>query len=296
MMYGITFRGRHSQEFGVAVKTKLRPASPPVRTQEETASFCDGAVDYSNQNGRLYYDDKFMELEFTVPRPELRLTQKAVSKIVSWLSGWYGEMIFDDMPYIIWDARPIDLSEVAIELYRVGKVTVQFRCKPFNRLKYSSLGIPLDSDFLLDSNIALGYGEDSVSSIEIAVDGDHDTDAVGEITYHYIGDAPVRPQLKIEGAFKKIDLNGCCLEYQGEKEHETLLIDCETWKTYAGDSNEDITALMDGDYPELLPGDNVITLTGEERLSVTVSIVCYPRYLYGDVGFYEEETENDSCL
>lgn len=286
MMYGITFRGRHSREFGLVVKSKSRPAAPPVRTQEDTASLRDGAVDYSMQGGRLYYDDKFLELELTVPRKELQLTQKAVSKIVSWLTGWYGEMVFDDMPHVIWIARPVDLSEVGIELYRVGKVTVQFRCKPFNRLKYSTTGIPLDSDLSLDFDVPLDYGEDAYHNLE-----------AGEntIAYSYIGDAPVAPKLIIFGSGVtqlKFTLNGYELQYIGSIPFDTMTIDCETWRTYADEL--DITQSMSGDYGELTPGENALTITTDRNAEL--AIVCYPHFMYGDVGFEQEEETYDSSL
>ena len=61
-MYGIRYRGVHSRDLGLITKTKTRPAAPPVRTTEETILYRDGNLDYSEQGGRLFYDDKIMQL------------------------------------------------------------------------------------------------------------------------------------------------------------------------------------------------------------------------------------------
>lgn len=274
-MYGITYRGRHSREFGVIVQTRTRPACPPVRTAEETAPYRDGALDYSRQGGRLFYDDKIMELDLIIPRSELRLTHRAVSKLVGWLSGWYGELIFDDMPLVIWEARPIDLSDVSVELYRVGKVTVQFRCRPFNRLMFQSTGVPLDSGLPLDSDVILDYGADSVFQLES-----------GEqtVTYHYDGDAETSPVFRVAGSGLgrlALTLGGRTLTFNhGFTELE---IDCGNWRTKSG--GNDVTDQMAGDYPELSPGDNEITVDIDGPGTLTVE--CWPMYMYGDTGLDE---------
>lgn len=158
MRHGITFRGKHSNDIGVIVKTVGRPFSPPVKQIDEEVQYRDGNIDLSETGGRLYYEDKVLELEFQMICPDNIALQRSASKLVNWLSGGYGELIFDDMPTVKWIAKPVDLDDMKIELYKNSKATVQFRCRPFNDWRYNSSGIPLDSDIILDCDLPIGMG------------------------------------------------------------------------------------------------------------------------------------------
>lgn len=131
MRHGITFRGKHSNDIGVIVKTVGRPFSPPVKQIDEEVQYRDGNIDLSETGGRLYFEDKVLELEFQMICPDNIALQRSASKLVNWLSGGYGELIFDDMPTVKWIAKPVDLDDMKIELYKNSKATVQFRCRPF---------------------------------------------------------------------------------------------------------------------------------------------------------------------
>mgnify|MGYP001526253652 FL=1 len=54
MRHGITFRGKHSNDVGVIVKTVGRPIIAPVRQIDEEVPYRDGNVDCSETGGRLY--------------------------------------------------------------------------------------------------------------------------------------------------------------------------------------------------------------------------------------------------
>lgn len=296
--HGMTFRGRHCTEFGIVVKTKSRPAAPPVRTVEETVPFRDGAVDCSRQGGRLYYEDKLLELEVTIPRTATAKTQEAVSEVVAWLygsDGWYGDLIFDDMPYIIWEARPLELSEVAMELSRIGRVTVQFRCRPFNKLRYQSTGILLEDMLPLGATVRLEYGADAEMEFSNLAEKNPDP-----VAYAYIGSAPVAPMITVCGNptiddSVAVRVNDRSVTYnmdlQGaEKSFVCWKIDCETWRSYVvaeDGSTAEMTRYVSGEYPELRPGENWVSVTtpGTSVDVVRVEICCEPRFLYGDVGF-----------
>ena len=86
-MYGVRFRNTHSRDVGLLAKTGKRPAAPPVRTVEETILYRDGNLDYSEQGGRLFYDDKLVEVEFTAIAKELSDTDRLIAAAVKWLSG-----------------------------------------------------------------------------------------------------------------------------------------------------------------------------------------------------------------
>lgn len=285
-MYGIRFRGVHSRELGLVSKTKTRPAAPPVRTTEETILYRDGNLDYSEQGGRLFYDDKIVEVEFVAIEDELRDTNLLISKVVRWLCGSWGDLIFDDMPLVKWRAKPISLSEVSTELYRVGRFTVQFRCRPFNNLLFGSLGAELDSFIPLDTRIPLDWGAGNV----------FDMDSVGTYTFKHtnLGDVAARPKIIIVGDTDTgshtitIEINGTgftlkfpsAFPLNGGK---TVVVDCEECIVMCGE--RDITAYLAAsdtdypDFPELQPGENTITvdtqITGQLQLDYNMP------YLYG---------------
>lgn len=275
MMYGFTYRGRHSSEFGLLMNTKDRPVMPPMRKEKATAMYRDGDVDYSNSGGRIYYDDRIVKLTLTVIKPELRQTHDTVSKIVSWLSGWYDELIFDDMPYTVWLARPEDLGSIEASLHRIGKFTVQFRCKPFNRDILDFAPVKVGAKVPIGRMIPINYQCDTEISFE---------SGAKEISFNNVGDAPTYPIINIS-ALKdsyissiQIELNGCMLAYK--KIFSEISFDCFFWRAMSG--GEEVTSAVSGDYPELIPGENKITITASDSGKLTIN--GYPQYLYGAGG------------
>ena len=156
-MTGFTYRGLHSiRDIGIVFKTESRPILPPPRILNETVPYRDGSIDYSMQNGRIYYDDKIMELQISIVGRNLKTLHEKISKVVSWLAGGYGELIFDDMPLTVWHAMPVNLNAIAPELAKVGKTVVQFRCKPFNTTIIDSLGVFLGDSVPLGERYFFG--------------------------------------------------------------------------------------------------------------------------------------------
>ncbi len=290
-MYGIRYRGVHSRDLGLITKTKTRPAAPPVRTTEETILYRDGNLDYSEQGGRLFYDDKIVEIEFVAAEKELIDTNLLISRAVRWLCGSWDDLIFDDMPLVKWRARPISLSEISTELYRLGRFTVQFRCRPFNTLIYSSLGITLDSLIPLDSKIPLDLGGTS----------SFDMDKIGRYTFKHIniGDVSARPKINIIGETDsgthtitvKINGTGFTLKFPSGfplSNGKTAVVDCEECAVTCG--GDDITSYLvssDTDFsefPELQPGENAITV--DTQITGQLQFDYATPYFYGsnDIG------------
>lgn len=285
-MYGIRYRGTHSKEFGLITRTKTRPASPPVRTVEETILYRDGNLDYSEQGGRLFYDDKLLEIEFVASEKDLIDTNLLISKVVRWLSGTWDDLIFDDMPTVKWRAKPIDISNISIELYRAGKFSVQFRCRPFNNLMFDSLGLELDSYVTLESLIPLDWG--SGNSFEM--------DKTGSYTFQHtnLGDVSARPKINIIGQTDRgnhtinIKINGIGFALKFPTTYplidgKTAVVDCEECIVTCGD--DDITSFLIAsnaefpEFPELVPGANKIEV--ETQIIGTLQVEYDMPYLYG---------------
>lgn len=291
-MYGVRFRNTHSRDVGLLAKTGKRPAAPPVRTVEETILYRDGNLDYSEQGGRLFYDDKLVEVEFTAIAKELSDTDRLIAAAVKWLSGGWGELIFDDMPLVKWLAKPIDLSDISFSLYRIGKFTVQFRCRPFNHLLFDSLGLPLDSPVPLDSGIPLDWGKENTYLMP----------EVGTYTFYHnnLGDVAARPKIHIVGQEDSgshrisvlINGDGFTLQFPSGSllsGGQTATVDCEECTVTKGGA--DITGYLVSsstdfpDFPELKPGKNTITvntqITGQLKIDYEMPYLYAPYDLGG---------------
>lgn len=279
MATGFTFRGKHSgRDIGVTVRTVSRPVLPRQKEVTEDIPYMDSVLEYTDAGGRAYYQDKVLEIEISVVEDDLKTLQKKISKVASWLNGGFGHLIFDDMPYICWIALPVDVDGIAPELARVGKTIVQFRCRPFNELIFSSDGIPLDCDIPLDSDIKIGFGEENEADL---------TNGENIITLDYIGTAPVRAVLHFEGAFSAVSvaLEEKQLTFHPPSPVTLLDIDCATYTCICG--AVDMTKYSDGEYPELHAGENELHITciGSGTLRLKYNY----KYLYGDEGFDEAD-------
>lgn len=265
MMHGVTFRGVHSSEIGVIVKTVGRPITPPVRQEDEEVPHRDGSVDVSEAGGRLYYDDKILELEFSLIGKNSTNLQSRVTKFINWLSGGYSELIFDDMPYVVWLSKPLELDKLAIERFKHSKVSVQFRCRPFNKFLYSSQGIPLGSDIPLGSKIPIGWGDENYISFD-------EGESIHNL--YYEGSAVVRPKIDIfldEGTtWCRVDVGGSEIYIKNDGENR-YIIDCENGYMPNG---------VSGEFSELSPGDNEIKISADG--CGTVFFDYRHNFLYGE--------------
>lgn len=284
-MMGVTFRDKHSaRDIGVIVKTAARPIMPPPRIVEESVPYVDGSIDFSELGGRVFYDDKIVELEISIVNKNLPSLHEKISKVAEWIVGGYGELIFDDMPYTVWLAKPVNTSSIVPELQKVGKTTVQFRCRPFNRFLFSSLGIPLDSDVRLDDDIPIGYGDESVVQLK---------PGMNSVMYDYIGTAPVKAQIRITGTtaggitIYNESRPGKAISYQHP--FKELFVDSENWICIADD--KEVTEKVSGDYEvlELSPGINNINIMFTGAGEAELQFEFFAKYFYKDKGF----TKND---
>lgn len=276
-MYGIKYRGIHSGDLGLIAKTKTRPAAPPVRTTEETVAYRDGSLDYSEHGGRLFYDDKVLEVTFTAIEPNLIDTNALLSKAVKWLCGGFGDLIFDDMPETVWKAKPIDLSEISYQMYRIGSFDVQFRCKPFNSSRVDSTPVRLSSAIPINTPVALNHGVDNLYTIS----------STGKYTYKHNnpGDVAVRPKIHITGTGDngnhtidiKINGRGFVIKFPASFpmiNNKTVTVDCEECVLTCG-GNDVTSYLVNSDtalseFPEIEPGENTIVVNTQITGSILI--------------------------
>lgn len=273
-MTGFTYRGLHSiRDIGIIFKTVARPPCPPPRIKNETIPYRDGSIDYSDEHGRIYYDDKVLELELSIVDKGIIPLHEKITKVVSWLAGGYSDLIFDDMPLTVWNAMPVSLDAIAPELARVGKTTVQFRCTPFNNAMFDSGGPVLGSDILLNSDIPIGFGEE----IEFDLQSGQNT-----LDFSYIGTAYSSPQLYFTDTTATtvtVTCNGKTISYDGDI--DGLVIDCKRYSCLYNET--DVSSNAAGDYFEFSPGQsNQIKITC--NAAAHVEVIYELSFFYGVTG------------
>lgn len=265
---GFMYKGKHSgRDIGVFTTVRERPFMAPPKTNfNEDVPYMDGSLDYSQTGGRVFYQDKILEVDFDLKQSDARERNRTIERFTAWLAGGEGELILDDMPFVKWLAYPVNAGDIQISLNRLGKCTIEFRCKPFNDFIYSTgEGIPLDSDFELDSDIPIGWGDE----YEIE-------NGVNHITVPNDGSAYVRPVIVVTGNFSGIAITMGEKSLSYNKSFSEIEIDCEAFGVFEDD--EDVTDNSEGEFFELAPGDNEITITADGRGTVLFDFS--PNYFY----------------
>ncbi len=265
---GFMYKGKHSwRDIGVITTVRSRPfLAPPKTNFNEEIPYMDGSIDYSQTGGRVFYKDKVLEVDFAIKQSDTRVRNKTIERFASWLAGGKGELILDDMPLVKWTAYPINTDDMQILLNRLGKCTVEFRCEPFNGFIYSTgEGIPLDSDFELDSDIPIGWGEE----YEIS-------DGINKITIPNDGSVYARPTIEFTGDFNSVSVTLGENTISYNVPFTNIEIDCDCFAVFEGET--EVTDRSSGDFIELAPGDNEVIITAIGRGSVCFDF--NPKYFY----------------
>lgn len=266
MMYGgFTYQGKHSyDDFGLIVKTVDRPLLAPQKTvQADRAN--DGQGDYTaaNSRGRAFFDNKTLKVECSYKTTaEYRNLQAMTARVAAWLAntgGGYSPLIFDDMPVIVWSAKPANGIPVEFQFESAGSFQLTFDCEPFNHYVFDSANIPLDADIPLDSSFQLG------GPIDLGRD----------ITY-FNTSAPCAPVLHIlgSGSGLSVSCNGCTITYDNAWSGE-FVVDCQTQTAWLNNNLVEV----EGVFFEFLGGDNPLQIT---EAAGTVEAVYPYNVFYGE--------------
>lgn len=163
-MYGLTFNGRHSSEFGLVMFSRNRPILPEPKIVAEDLPGVDGEYDFSavNPDGEVKYKPRMQDIDFTLKeRNPTRLRVKA-NQIAAWLACGEQILIFDDEPdkfYLAMVANKLDLDN---QILSIKKFTVHFKCRP---VKY---GINFEGNNVWDT---FNFEEDALQESEFDVAG-----------------------------------------------------------------------------------------------------------------------------
>lgn len=114
---GFSFRGTHSNKFGITAYTKSRPIVPERKSYMYEVSHRDGSYDFSSANeyGHAMYKDRTFSMVLQISAPNIMELQKKLGKIAVWLMG-EGELIFDDLPECVWNAKCITSIDYAPDI------------------------------------------------------------------------------------------------------------------------------------------------------------------------------------
>jgi phage-related protein len=266
---GLTYRGKHSlRDFGMQTKITDLPITPPKKTDyEEDIPYRDGSIDFSESGGRVFYNDKTIEVEFYLICNDTAQRNKTIEQFVTWINGGKGELILDDMPFTKWIASPITVEDMTIMLQRAGKTVVAFRCEPFNQFLYDTQGIPLGADIPLGTEIEIGWPINHIYEI---------ANGTNTFKLNNAGNAAVRPKIVFSGNFTSVSFTcgGNTIKYN----HKTtqFTIDCELFSCFEGNTNT--SEYSNGDYVEIGQGENEITI--QSNGTGTVEIIYNPLFYY----------------
>lgn len=128
---GFTFKNIHSDTMGVVTAVASNPLLPAVKTVTYSPQFMDGTLDYSEMNGRLYYEDKIIQIAVKVKAASFLALVEKCSAIAAWLQG-SGDLQLDECPGKTYKAKvQSSIDFVPQILGHYAELTVQFRVPPF---------------------------------------------------------------------------------------------------------------------------------------------------------------------
>lgn len=265
MRAGFSFKGQHSNAFGWTVKTNDRPVRPETKETTYNPTNADGEHSFAkvNPQGHEYYEDKVFQIEINVSASSLSDLQRQIIKLSRWIMG-EGELIFDDTPFVRWTARIIDTVQYMPENDGTkAKFIVKYRVKPFSELVFDTIDGPcIDDEIELNSDLPLNIGEFFTFT------------GAGSYIVKNIGDVPVKPLITVTGVTKS-----CSIECNGFKltVPKNAVIDCERYIVMDLFGNS-LMSQISGDFFELAEGDNVMTITSDENINVTMQY--QPKYIH----------------
>lgn len=278
MKTGFTFKGRHSDEFGLVMKTSSRPIHPEMKSYTYDSPLTDGVYDFSSANsyGREFYQNRIFTLIMQVYADDLTELQRKISRISVWLTG-RGELIFDDTPFVKWNAAVLNSIDYAPERYgRKAILSVSFDVKPFSECIFDTssgpaldMALSLDKAMPLDMNTALTFSTNTINVINCGTWYVRPT-LIFDVS-EYSGSFT---SLSVECGSKKLSIGGVSSSYNLEK----IIIDLEK-QTVRDGKGTSLMAYFGGEFFELAPGVNTIHSAGNIAPFKT-QVIYTPEFMY----------------
>lgn len=276
MKTGFTFKGKHTKDMGVSVATKSRPILPSIRRLTFEPSSGDGVIDLSSHNelGRPLYNERIFSVTMLVIAPNIVSLQNKLASVVSWLAG-SGELVFDDIPGVVWDVSRTEQIDYAPELQgRKALLSVAFHASAFSRAPFTAAeGPAIGMDIPIGAKIPIGISQ----TVSITAES-----RSGTMVIHNVGTASVRPVITVnitgEGSAASMSVSKgskkvsvyCALD------SSEIIMDLEHGKFM---NNGKQTALTEFSLFELEPGKNEISYALVPKGS-TITVSYTPKFLY----------------
>lgn len=230
-----TFNGKHSfADMGLCTSLVSRPLFAEPKTAYEDLPATDGELDFSllNPRGRLCFKPRIIELEchFSSDIESTADYYEKMSSIASWLAvGEKKTLIFDDEPNAVYYATAANLFNTERITDYSGTFPLVFRCDPFKYRACESVSEGGASVKCQNDGYYCGF--------TLCINGK--TDSGYKIESNRFPDKI----LSIGGSFS-----------------DTVVVNTDKMTvTHGGVS---ILSKCDGDFFELAPGANKITVTG----------------------------------
>ncbi|MFT9056805.1 MAG: distal tail protein Dit [Ethanoligenens sp.] len=260
-LYGFTFKGQNSLDFGLYLKSDNRQLLPDVSRQTVQIPGRAGTIDF----GIDTYAEKQITVELTLPyMHNMEDLMQNTSKIAAWLydDGQYYDLIFDDQPDRKYQAKVASKLDNSPDQYLTVLTTVFICNPPFAFLLSNLPTTPEDATARAEWN-TMQLDDAGLQYIQtLSADGDMRLTVGGTL--------PVACTIKLIGYIPA----GLTLTYSGQTWGYTQLLeydgirsdtDAETsWRM-----SDDANLFGSVDYPNghddyfiLQPGQNTIHIAG----------------------------------
>lgn len=278
MKTGFTFKGRHSDEFGLVMKTSSRPILPEMKSYTYESPLMDGVYDFSaaNSYGREFYRNRSFTLIMQVYAENLAELQHKISHISVWLTG-RGELIFDDTPLVKWCASVLNGIDYAPEKYgRKAVLSVSFDVQPFSECIFDTadgpaldMPIMLDTAIPIDTEAALTFGTNTINVTNCGTWYVRPT-----LIFDVSESSGCFTNLSVECGGKQLSIGMVSSSYNLKK----IVIDLEKHTVKDG-NGINLMKYVSGEFFELAPGKNTIKSAGNIAPFKT-QVIYTPEFMY----------------
>lgn len=277
MFTGFTYKGIHTDEYGIISKTKNRPILPTQKTVMINIQNADSEYDFSSANvyERPFYEDRIFEIELLITATGIYELQNKLNSIAVWLMG-NGELVFDDIPDVKWNANVINGVDFAPKIYgKEAILSVQFRVKPWSECVHDSEEL---SNITIGSDIPLNLGiriDPSAYFNFILKNGLNTVNIINLGTYY------ARPIFEFSGVCNSLSLT--CGNRTLEYNHKFKKLSVDLEKHCFSENGVFMNKYGSGDFFELKAGENMLYITLDG--TVDMKIIYTPKFIYANTMF-----------